>query len=69
MMYHAYQTHSDLMWPVRTLSRLSLPFLESQDAQKTMARMLTAPIRLHMGFASFRDVCPLYRVSLVAEDQ
>ncbi|MGZ5204098.1 MAG: polyhydroxyalkanoate depolymerase [Caldimonas sp.] len=28
MMYHAYQTHSDLMWPVRTLSRLSLPFLE-----------------------------------------
>ncbi len=30
MMYHAYQTHSDLMWPVRTLSRLSLPFLEGQ---------------------------------------
>ena len=27
MMYHAYQTHSDLMWPVRALSRLSLPFL------------------------------------------
>jgi len=33
MMYHAYQTHSDLMWPVRTLSRLSLPFLESQGAE------------------------------------
>ena len=28
MMYQAYQTHSDLMWPVRALSRLSLPFLE-----------------------------------------
>ena len=33
MMYHAYQTHSDLMRPVRTLSRLSLPFLESQGAE------------------------------------
>ena len=33
MMYHAYQTHNDLMWPVRTLSRLSLPFLESQGAE------------------------------------
>ncbi len=30
MIYHAYQTHSDLMWPVRTLSRLSLPFLETR---------------------------------------
>ena len=33
MMYHAYQTHSDLMWPVRTLNRLSLPFLEAQGAE------------------------------------
>jgi poly(3-hydroxybutyrate) depolymerase len=32
MMYQAYQTHSDLMWPVRTLSRLSLPFLEAEGA-------------------------------------
>jgi poly(3-hydroxybutyrate) depolymerase len=32
MMYHAYQTHSDLMWPVRTLSRLSLPFLEGNGS-------------------------------------
>ena len=30
MMYQAYQTHSDLMWPVRTLSKLSLPFLEAE---------------------------------------
>jgi poly(3-hydroxybutyrate) depolymerase len=28
MMYHAYQAQSDLMWPVRALSRLSLPFLD-----------------------------------------
>jgi poly(3-hydroxybutyrate) depolymerase len=33
MMYHAYQTHSDLMWPVRTLSRLSLPFLEGHGGE------------------------------------
>jgi len=33
MMYHAYQTHSDLMWPVRTLNRLSLPFLEARGAE------------------------------------
>ena len=32
MMYHAYQTHSDLMWPVRTLSRLSVPFLEGHGS-------------------------------------
>ena len=44
MMYHAYQTHSDLMWPVRTLSRLSLPFLEAagDDGQLDPARRQAA---------------------------
>jgi len=42
MMYHAYQTHSDLMWPVRTLSRLSLPFLEAQGAQAPTAHRQAA---------------------------
>jgi len=28
MMYQAYQTHADMMWPLRALSRLSLPFLQ-----------------------------------------
>jgi poly(3-hydroxybutyrate) depolymerase len=28
MMYHAYQAHSDWMWPLRTLSKLSVPSLE-----------------------------------------
>jgi poly(3-hydroxybutyrate) depolymerase len=28
MMYHAYQAHSDWMWPLRTFSRLSAPLLE-----------------------------------------
>ena len=27
-MYQAYQSHSDLMWPLRALSRLSLPLLQ-----------------------------------------
>ena len=27
MMYHAYQTHSDLMWPLRTAARLAAPML------------------------------------------
>jgi len=27
-MYQAYQTHADMMWPLRALSRLSLPFLQ-----------------------------------------
>ena len=33
MMYHAYETHSDLMWPVRAVSRLSLPLLEAGGAE------------------------------------
>ena len=28
MMYQAYQAHSDLMWPLRAISRLSLPLLQ-----------------------------------------
>ncbi len=28
MMYSAYQAHSDLMWPWRTMARMSLPFLQ-----------------------------------------
>ena len=27
MMYQAYQAHADLMWPLRTAARLSLPML------------------------------------------
>ena len=27
-MYHAYQTHSDLMWPLRTTARLAAPMLQ-----------------------------------------
>jgi len=28
MMYQAYQAHSDLMWPLRTLAKMSLPMLQ-----------------------------------------
>ena len=28
MMYHAYQTHSDLMWPLRMAARLAAPMLQ-----------------------------------------
>jgi poly(3-hydroxybutyrate) depolymerase len=28
MMYQAFQTHADWMWPLRTFSKLSIPFLE-----------------------------------------
>ena len=38
MMYHAYQTHSDLMWPVRALSRLSLPFLDGHGGDGPILR-------------------------------
>ena len=27
-MYQAYQAHSDLMWPLRTLARMSVPMLQ-----------------------------------------
>ncbi len=43
MMYHAYQTHSDLMWPVRTLSRLSLPFLEAAGRAGAGRRIARPP--------------------------
>ena len=28
MMYQAYQAQSDLMWPLRTLAKLSVPMLQ-----------------------------------------
>jgi poly(3-hydroxybutyrate) depolymerase len=47
MMYHAYQTHTDLMWPVRMLSRLSLPFLEPDSARVvSVQRQAAAACRL-----------------------
>ncbi|MCE9661575.1 MAG: polyhydroxyalkanoate depolymerase [Burkholderiales bacterium] len=42
MMYQAYQTHNDLMWPVRTLSKLSLPFLEAEGAAAPSAHRQAA---------------------------
>jgi len=42
MMYHAYQAHSDLMWPVRTFSRLSVPFLEPQGSEAPPAHRQAA---------------------------
>jgi poly(3-hydroxybutyrate) depolymerase len=30
MMYEAYQAHADLMWPLRTMSRLSVPMLQER---------------------------------------
>ena len=42
MMYHAYQAHSDLTWPVRTFSRLSVPFLEPQGSEAPPAHRQAA---------------------------
>jgi poly(3-hydroxybutyrate) depolymerase len=49
MMYQAFQTQSDWMWPLRTLSKLSIPFLEDETlALPTAAtqRQLAATYRL-----------------------
>ena len=34
MMYQAYQTHTDMMWPLRALSQLTLPFLEGAGLER-----------------------------------
>ncbi|CAM5796240.1 polyhydroxyalkanoate depolymerase [Rhizobacter fulvus] len=46
MMYQAYQAQSDLMWPLRTLAKLSVPMLQDSTfgfaAQSTSRRMAAA---------------------------
>ena len=34
-MYAAYQAHTDLLWPLRTATRLSLPFLQDTHVADT----------------------------------
>jgi poly(3-hydroxybutyrate) depolymerase len=68
MMYHAYQTHSDLMWPVRTLSRLSLPALESQGAEApAMHRQAAAACRV-LELAEVTHRRPAWRIESVEID-
>ncbi len=54
MMYHAFQAHADWMWPLRTFSRLSVPFLEDDS--------FASPAR-----ASQRQLAATYRVMELAE--
>jgi poly(3-hydroxybutyrate) depolymerase len=37
MMYQAYQSHNDLLWPLRTLSHLALPFFEQSGGSSSSA--------------------------------
>jgi poly-beta-hydroxyalkanoate depolymerase len=49
MMYHAFQTQSDWMWPLRTFSKLSVPFLEDDSFDLPTAavqRQLAATYRV-----------------------
>ena len=49
MMYEAFQAHADWMWPMRTLSRLAVPFLEDDDFAATGSnsnRQMAATVRV-----------------------
>jgi poly(3-hydroxybutyrate) depolymerase len=67
MMYQAYQAHSDLMWPLRALSRLSLPLL--QDPGNTLSAW---PASRHMAAAckvlelsAVRHARPAWRIDSI----
>ncbi len=38
MMYDAYQTHADLMWPVRTLAKVASPALRGRHLPESLSR-------------------------------
>ena len=71
MMYQAYQTQSDLMWPMRTLSRLSVPFLDD-DAFATIAssparRQLAAACKV-LELAEVKHCRPDWQIASVTID-
>ena len=67
-MYQAYQSQSDLLWPLRTLSRFSLPFLEEEafDAPTSVSarRKLAAACKV-MDLAEVTHRRPAWQIGSV----
>jgi len=64
-MYQAYQTHSDLMWPLRTLTRLTLPLLQEPAlADWPSARQAVAAYKV-MDLARVTHVRPAWRIDRI----
>jgi len=67
MMYQAYQAQSDLMWPLRTLARMSLPMLLDPSfglAGQSMLRQAAAACRV-LELAEVTHKRPAWRIDQV----
>ena len=70
MMYHAYQAQSDWMWPLRTFSKLSIPFLEDStyaSAAQSANRQAAATCRV-MELAEVTHKRPAWNIASVMVD-
>src|SRR5687767_5418448 len=68
MMYHAYQAHTDLMWPLRSLAQLAEPLLlQPPGATRsawTSARQVAAACKL-LALAEVTHTRPPWRINSV----
>ncbi|MEP7299357.1 MAG: polyhydroxyalkanoate depolymerase, partial [Burkholderiales bacterium] len=67
MMYQAYQAHSDLMWPLRTLAKMSVPMLQDPTfglAGQPSARQAAAACRV-LELAEVTHKRPPWRIDSV----
>ena len=71
MMYQAYQAHSDMMWPLRTLAKLSLPLLRDRPfgfAPPAGSRRLSAAYKL-LALSEVTHSRPPWRIDSVTVDE
>ena len=67
MMYQAYQAQSDLMWPLRTLAKLSVPMLQDRGfgfATQSSTRQIAAACRV-LELAAITHKRPPWRIDAV----
>ena len=67
MMYHAYQAQSDLMWPLRTMAKLSMPMLQDSTfgfGGQSLTRQLAAACKV-LELAEVTHKRPAWRITSV----
>src|SRR5580704_16651066 len=67
MMYQAYQAQSDLMWPLRTLAKLSVPMLQDTTfgfADQPASRQMAAACKV-LALAEVTHKRPPWRLDSV----
>ncbi|MBC8056494.1 MAG: polyhydroxyalkanoate depolymerase, partial [Rhizobiales bacterium] len=67
MMYQAYQAQSDLMWPLRTIAKLSVPMLQDSTfgfAAQSAGRRMAAACKV-LALAEVTHKRPPWRIESV----